>query len=50
MREKALLFTSSCLPQAVEAFEIMLLAILSTALKCEWGLSSYQEAALTSVG
>ena len=38
-----------CLPQTVEAFEVMLLAILSAVLKCEWGLSTYQEAAITSV-
>ena len=37
------------LVQTVEAFEVMLLAILSAVLKCEWGLSSYQEAAITSV-
>ena len=33
----------------MEAFEIMLLAILSAVLKCEWGLTSYEEAAITSV-
>lgn len=32
----------------MEAFEILLLAILSAVLKCEWGLENYQEAMLTS--
>ena len=35
--------------QVVEALEIMVLAILSAAVKCEWDLSSVQEAAITTV-
>lgn len=36
-------------PQTVEAFEILILSVLSASLKCEWGLSSVEEASLTSV-
>ena len=35
--------------QLVEALEVMILSILSAALKCEWNLSSVQEAAITTV-
>ena len=41
---------SICLtPQLVEAFEVMILAILSDAVTCEWDLSSVQEASITTV-
>jgi MFS family permease len=33
----------------VEAFEILLLTMLSAVLKCEWGLTEVEEATLTSV-
>lgn len=33
----------------VEAFEVMILSILSTVLKCEWNLSYFQEATITMV-
>ena len=35
--------------QTVEAFEILLLTMLSAVLKCEWGLTEVEEATLTSV-
>ena len=35
--------------QLVEALEVMILAILSAALKCEWDLSSVEEATITMV-
>ena len=35
--------------QLVEALEVMILSILSAALKCEWNLSSVQEATITTV-
>ena len=35
--------------QLTEAFEVMILAILSAALTCEWNLSSVQEASITTV-
>jgi len=33
----------------VEAFEVMILSILSGALKCQWHLSYAQEASITTV-
>ena len=45
-----LIFTLNVLPtQLVEALEVMILAILSAALKCEWDLSSVEEATITMV-
>ena len=35
--------------QLVEALEVMILSILSAAVKCEWDLSSVQEDTLTTV-
>ena len=35
--------------QLVEAFEVMILAILSATLKCKWNLNSVQEASITMV-
>ena len=35
--------------QLADAMELMLLSILSPAVKCQWGLSSGEEAAITSV-
>lgn len=32
-----------------EAIELMILSILSPALQCEWGISQYQQAFLTTV-
>jgi len=33
----------------VEAFEVMILAILSSAVKCEWDLEDFEEAMITMV-
>ena len=33
----------------VEAFEVMILAILSSAVKCEWNLEDFEEAMITMV-
>ena len=33
-----------------DAMELMLLSVLSPAVKCQWDLESYEEAAITSVG
>ena len=33
----------------VEAFEVMILAILSVAVKCEWNLSYAEEATISTV-
>ena len=35
--------------QLVEAFEVMILAVLSAALKCDWGLDEVQMATITTV-
>ncbi len=35
--------------QLADAMELMLLSVLSPAVKCQWGLSTYEEAAITSV-
>jgi len=35
--------------QVVEAFEVMILSILSATLKCEWNLSYTEEALITTV-
>ena len=35
--------------QVVEAFEVMLLSILSSAVKCEWDLEDFEEALITMV-
>jgi len=37
------------LPQVVEAFEMMIVTILSAAVKCQWDLRPYQEALITTV-
>ena len=33
----------------VEALEVMILSILSAAVKCDWNLSSVEEATITTV-
>ena len=45
------LFVYLCLftLQLVEAFEVMILAVLSAALKCDWGLDEIQMATITTV-
>ena len=35
--------------QLADAIELMLLSVLSPALKCQWNLSSSEEASITSV-
>ena len=35
--------------QIVEAFEMMIVTILSAAVKCQWDLKPYQEAMITTV-
>ena len=35
--------------QLVEAFEVMILAVLSAALKCDWNLDEVQMATITTV-
>lgn len=35
--------------QLVEAFEVMILSILSAALKCDWNLDDFQMASITTV-
>ena len=44
-----LLFFPFLFMQLADAMELMLLSILSPAVKCQWGLSSGEEAAITSV-
>lgn len=36
--------------QLADAMEVMLLAVLSPIVKCEWSLEPWQQALLTSVG
>ena len=40
-----------CVPtiQLADAMELMLLSVLGPAVKCQWGLSTAEEAAITSV-
>ena len=46
---QALLFASVGMVQAIDAAEVLLLSIVGPALACQWGITDYQQASLSTV-